>query len=64
MVVETALSTVTTVWELKRIRHRLAAYIEARLAFITAMFNVHLRLFHHLHPEAEPFGMSIAEFSL
>lgn len=64
MVVETALSMVTTVCELKRIRHRAASYVEARLAFVTAMFNVLLRLFHKLHPEAQPFQMSIAEFSL
>ena len=64
MVVETALSMVTTVCDLKRIRHRAAAYIEARLAFATAMFNVLLQLFHKLHPDAHPFQMSIAEFSL
>jgi len=28
------------------------------------MFNVLLTLFHHLHPDADPFQMSIAEFSL
>ncbi len=54
MVVETALAMVTTVYDLKRIRHRLAAHIEARLAFVTAMFNVLLRLFHKLHPETDP----------
>jgi len=64
MMVETALSMVTVVCELKRIRHRLASYIEARLAFVTAMFNVLLTLFHKLHPHADPFQMSIAEFSL
>lgn len=64
MVVETALSMVTVVCDLKRIRHRLAAYIEARLAFVTAMFNVLLRLFHNLYPQADRFQMSIAEFSL
>lgn len=64
MIVETALSMVTVICELKRIRHRLASYIEMRLAFVSAMFNVLLRLFHKLHPEADPFQMSIAEFSL
>ena len=54
MVVETALSMVTTVCDLKRIWHRLAAYIEMRLVFVTAMFNVLLRLFHKLHPETDP----------
>lgn len=64
MCVETALSMVTQVCDLKRIRHRLAAYIQARLAYVSAMFNVLLTLFHRLHPEADPFRMSIAEFSL
>ncbi len=64
MVVETSLSMVTTVCSLKYMRHRLSAYIEARLASVTAMFNVLLRLFHKLHPEADRFQMSIAEFSL
>ncbi len=64
MVVETSLSMVTTVCSLKYMRHRLSAYIEARLASVTAMFNVLLRLFHKLHPEDDRFQMSIAEFSL
>lgn len=64
MVIETALSMVTLICDLKRIRHRVASYIQARLAFVTAMFNVLLKLFHKLHPEADPFQMSIAEFSL
>lgn len=64
MVVETALSMVTNVCNLKRIKHRLSRYIEARLAFVSAMFNVLLRLYHRLHPEAHRFQMSIAEFSL
>ncbi len=64
MCVETVLSMVTLVCDLKRIRHRVAAYIQARLAFVSAMFNVLLDLFHQLHPEADPFRMSIAEFSL
>ena len=64
MVVETALSMVTVICSLKHIRHRLKAYIQARLAFVTAMFNVLLRVFHQLHPEADVYQMSIAEFSL
>jgi hypothetical protein len=64
MCVETALSMVTVVCDLKRLRHRLAPYIQARLAWVTAMFNVVLTLFHRLHPDADPFQMSIAEFSL
>jgi hypothetical protein len=54
----------TLVCDLKLIRHRLADYIQARLAFVSAMFNVLLDLFHNLHPAIGPFQMSIAEFSL
>jgi hypothetical protein len=72
MVVETALSMVTTVCHLKKIHHRFEAYLHARrfeslaerLAFVCAMFNVLLGLFRKLHPETDPFRMSIAEFSL
>jgi hypothetical protein len=64
MVVETALSMVTTVCHLKKMSHRLASYIQARLAFVGVMFNVLLDLFHQLHPDADKFQMSIAEFSL
>lgn len=64
MCVETALSLVTFICDLKRIQHRLAVYIQARLAFISAMFNVRMDLFRSLHPDADPFKMSIAEFSL
>jgi hypothetical protein len=64
MCVETALSLVTVIYDLKRIRHRLAMYIQARLVFVSAMFNVLMDLFHSLHPDADPYKMSIAEFSL
>lgn len=64
MCVETALSMVTLVCDLKRIRHRIAGYIQARLAYVSAMFNILLDLFHQIHPEADPYQMSIAEFSL
>ena len=64
MCVETALSLVTVICDLKRIRHRLAAYIQMRFAFVAAMFNILQGLFHFLHPDADPYKMSIAEFSL
>lgn len=64
MFVETALSMVTVVCDLKRMRHRLADYVSTRLACVSAMFNVLLDLFHDLHPDAHPMQMSIAEFSL
>lgn len=64
MVVETALSMVTTVCHLKKVSHRVADYLQARLAFGAAMFNILLALFHQYHPAADGFQMSIAEFSL
>ncbi|MEM6283539.1 MAG: transposase [Chloroflexota bacterium] len=64
MFVETALSMVTVICDLKRIRHRVDAYVTTRLACVSAMFNVLLDLFHDLHPDAHPLQMSIAEFSL
>ena len=64
MCVETSLSMVTVVCDLKRIRNRLSQHIQARLAYVTAMFNILLDLFHTLHPDADPFTISIAEFSL
>jgi hypothetical protein len=64
MCIETALSMVTVVCDLKRIYHRLWSSIQAHLASVVAMFNVLLTLFHHLHPDADPFKMSFAEFSL
>lgn len=64
MCVETSFSLATVICDLKRIRHRLAEYIQMRLAYVSAMFNVLLDLFHSLHPEADPYKISIAEFSL
>ena len=64
MFIETAFSMVTLVTDLKRIRHRVAAYMDARLAYVMAMFNVLLKLFAQLHPEEDLYKMSIAQFSL
>jgi hypothetical protein len=64
MLVETALSLVTVICDLKHLHHRAAAYIQARLAAVGAMFNVLLALFHTLHPDADQWQISIAEFSL
>jgi len=64
MFVETALSMVTVICDLKRIRHRLRDYIATRLGCVSAMFNVLLDLYHDLHPDADPMKMSIADFSL
>jgi hypothetical protein len=64
MFVETAWSMVTIICDLKPIRHRFCDYIATRLACVSAMFNVLLKLFHDLYPDADPMTMSIAEFSL
>jgi len=64
MCIETAFSMATIICDLKRIRHRLVAYIQSRLAYVAAMFNVLLDLFHFIHPDADPYTMSIAQFSL
>jgi len=39
------------------------AYLEMRLVYTIAMFNVCLALFHKLHPDQPSFKMSIAVFS-
>lgn len=62
MCVETALSLVTVICDLKRIRHRLATYIQMRLSYVSAMFNVLQTLFHFLHPDADPYKFIVAEF--
>ena len=64
MCVETAFSLLTVVCNAKKIFHRVADYIETRLAYMAVMFNVLLSLYHQLHPEQPPHKMSIAEFSL
>jgi hypothetical protein len=64
MVVETAFSLLTVICKAKKFHHRLEHYIETRLAYMAAMFNICLKLFHQLHPKESVFKMSIAEFSL
>lgn len=63
MFIESALSMVTVVCDLKRIRHRVQAYITARLACVSAMFNILLDLFDALFPDSDR-RMSICQFSL
>jgi hypothetical protein len=63
MLVETALSLVTVICDLKHLHQRMAASLQAHLAAVCAMFNVLLALFHTLHPDADPGQISIAEFS-
>jgi hypothetical protein len=64
MLVETSFSMITVVCGAKKLYHRLAPYIEAHLAYLVAMFNILLGLFHQVHPKAPTYQMSIAEFSL
>jgi hypothetical protein len=54
MLVETALSLVTTVCSLKKVFHRTRQHFAARLAYVSAMFNVVIALNRSLNPEAEP----------
>ena len=54
MLVETALSLVTTVCSLKKVFHRSCHHFETRLAYVAAMFNTLLGLNRTLHPEADP----------
>jgi hypothetical protein len=64
MMVETSFSLLTVIAHAKQIHHRAEAYLEARLAYTVAMFNVCCQLFRDLHPEHGNFKMSFAEFSL
>ena len=64
MIIETAFSLLTVVCHMKKIFHRLADYIETRLAYTAAMFNILLDLYHELHPDEPEHVMSIAQFSL
>jgi hypothetical protein len=64
MVIETIFSMLTVICNAKKMHHRLQTYLEARFAYMAAMFNVLLDLFHWLHPDANPYQLSIAEFSL
>jgi len=64
MLVETVLSMLTLVCHLKKVMHRGWAYVQARLAFTMAAFNV-LVQWQGLRPTASGFvPLSIAEFSL
>lgn len=63
MMIETVFSLLTVVCQAKKMFHRTAAHLEARLAYTAAMFNVLLHLFRRMHPD-DAFKLSIAEFSL
>jgi hypothetical protein len=63
MYIETTFSLLTVVCHAKKMFHRTAAHLEARLAYTAAMFNVLIALDRALHPD-HAFKISIAEFSL
>jgi len=63
MMVETTFSLLTVICQAKKMFHRTAAHLEARLAYTAAMFNVLVQLDRQLHPDHQ-FTLSIAEFSL
>lgn len=54
MLVETALSLVTTVCRLKKVFHRTRSHFEARLTYVATMFNMLLALNRTLQPDADP----------
>ena len=66
MIVETALSLVTTVCRLKHVFHRVASYLPTRLAFVSTLFNMLLDLNDQLEPgiALNDGLLSIAHFSL
>jgi hypothetical protein len=64
MLIETIFSMLTVVCRAKEMFHRVLAYLEARLAYTAAMFNVLLILFHQLDADAGPAKLSLAQFLL
>ena len=66
MIVETMLSLVTRVCQLKHLMHRLDVYLETHLAFVSALFNVLLLLNRQLEPAAAPDDrlLKIAQYAL
>lgn len=63
MDIETVYSLLTTVCHAKKMFHRTAHHLLARLAYTAAMFNVLIALDRQFHPE-HAFTLSIAQFSL
>ncbi len=64
MVVETTFSLLTVVCHAKKMFHRRLPQLEARFAYMAAMFNTLVRLSRALDPQPDPFKISIARFSL
>jgi hypothetical protein len=51
MSIETTFSLLTVVCRAKKMFHRTARHLEARLAYTAAMFNVLIGLDRHIHPD-------------
>jgi hypothetical protein len=49
MTVETSFSLLTVICGLKKIFHRLEPFLQAHLAWVVALFNILLALFHQIH---------------
>jgi hypothetical protein len=66
MLVETALSLITTVCSLKKVFHRTRHHFQSRLAYVAAMFNALLALNRILQPDADPHDrlFHLAQFAL
>lgn len=64
MVIETVLSMLTTVSHLKKVSHRVAEYVEARLAFTVAAFNLLVQWYGLPANEDGFVPLSMAEFNL
>jgi hypothetical protein len=64
MTVETVFSMITVVWNAKKLYHRVASHLQARLAYFAAAFNTVLNVLQHLDTEKDAFTLSIAQFSL
>jgi len=63
MMVETTFSLLTVVCQAKKMFHRTATHLVARLTYMAIMFNVLIGLDRQFHPDHQ-FKISIAEFSL
>lgn len=61
MVIETAFSLITRVCRLKQVFHRIDTYIESRLAYVSALFNLLLKM---SRADQDDFSMHLAQFAL
>ncbi len=66
MLVETALSLVTMVTHLKKVFRRTTHHLQARFAYVAALFNALLQLNRILEPKADPWDrlFHLAQYAL